>query len=73
MAAQSFMDTYNSQDPTYTSEATGDMTNQSQDDAKNNINVSWPKFNIRLWSKEVDRPYDKNGDICYNPEDDYSD
>ena len=73
MAAQSFMDTYNSQDPTYTSEAAGDMSKHAQKDAKNNINVSWPKFNIRLKSKEVDRPYDKNGDICYSPEDDYSD
>jgi hypothetical protein len=73
MAAESFMNAYNSQDPTYTSEAVGDMSKQAQKDAKGAINVSWPQFNVRMRSKEVDRPYDKNGDICYDPDDDYSD
>ena len=73
MAAESFMNAYNSRDPTYTSEAVGDMSKQAQKDAKGAINVSWPQFNVRMRSKEVDRPYDKNGDICYDPEDDYSD
>ena len=71
LAAQSFMDLYNSENPNYTSDAFSDTS--IQEDARGQINVSWPKFGIRLWSKEVDRPYDMNGDICYDPDDDYSD
>ena len=65
------MDLYNSENPNYTSDAFSDTS--IQEDARGQINVSWPKFGIRLWSKEVDRPYDMNGDICYDPDDDYSD
>ena len=71
LAAQSFMDLYNSEDPSYTSDAFSDPT--IQEDAKNQLKVSWPKFSLRLWSKRVDRPYDKNGDLCFNPDDDYQD
>ena len=71
LVAQSFMDLYNSENPNYTSDAYGDTS--EQEDAKNQLNVSWPKFSLRLWSKQVDRPYDKNGDICYDTEEDYSD
>ena len=65
------MDLYNSENPNYTSEAFSDTS--IQDEAKKQFNVSWPKFSVRLWSKQVDRPYDKDGEICYDPEDDYSD
>ena len=71
LAAQTFMDLYNSEDPTYNSDAFSDTTDQ--DEARKQIQVAWPKFSLRLWSKRVDRPYDKNGDLCYNPEDDYQD
>ena len=71
LAAQTFMDLYNSEDPTYSSDAFSDTTDQEE--ARKQIQVAWPKFSLRLWSKRVDRPYDKNGDLCYNPEDDYQD
>jgi len=71
LAAQTFMDLYNSEDPTYSSDAFSDTT--EQDEARKQIQVSWPKFSLRLWSKRVDRPYDKNGDLCFNPDDDYQD
>lgn len=71
LVAQSFMDLYNSQDPSYTSEALNDPENEKEKNT--GLNVTWPKFSIRFWQKEVDRPYDMFGDLCFNPEDDYSD
>ena len=65
------MDLYNSQDPSYTSEALNDPENEKEKNT--GLNVTWPKFSIRFWQKEVDRPYDMFGDLCFNPEDDYSD
>ena len=65
------MDLYNSQDPNYVSAA---LTDSEFDMEKSNgLNVSWPKYSIRFWQKQVDRPYDMNGDLCFDPEDDYND
>ncbi len=69
LVARSFMDVYNSEDNSYKGEA----DNSVEKAARNGLNVSWPKFSVRLWSKKVDRPYDKDGNLCFNPDEDYSD
>ena len=58
--SRTFMDLYNSNDPSYDS----DDPNDTQKDAREALNVTWPKYMFRLRQKKVDRPYDKNGDIC---------
>ena len=69
--AQTFMDLYNSNDPSYNSDSfDGEDTER---DARDALNVTWPKFMFRLRQKKVDRPYNKDGDICFDPDDDYSD
>ena len=69
LVAQSFMDVYNSEDNSHK----GDTDKSVEKAARNGINVTWPKFSVRLWSKKVDRPYDKDGNLCFVPGDDYSD
>jgi hypothetical protein len=63
------MDVYNSEDNSYK----GDTDKSVEKAARKEINVTWPKFSVRLWSKKVDRPYDKDGELCFVPGDDYSD
>jgi len=59
--SQGFTDLYNSNDPSYNSDSFNDS---SARDAREALKVTWPKFMFRLRQKKVDRPYDKNGDIC---------
>ena len=69
--AQTFMDLYNSNDPSYNSDSFDGKDTERE--ARDALNVTWPKFMFRLRQKKVDRPYNKDGDICFDPGDDYSD
>jgi hypothetical protein len=68
LASEMFGELYESADPTYMGDNDKDKERKANDD-KREFNVRWPKFSWRLWQKEVGRPYDMNGDLCYNPED----
>jgi hypothetical protein len=71
LIAQTFMDLYNSEDDSYKSDAFNN--NETEKDARGALNVTWPKFSVRLWRRRVARPYDKDGNLCFNPDEDYSD
>jgi hypothetical protein len=68
LASEMFGELYESADPTYMGDDDKDKERKANED-KGEFNVRWPKFSWRLWQKEVGRPYDMNGDLCYNPED----
>jgi hypothetical protein len=69
--AQSFVDLYNIEDPSYESDSLSESNTELEKNTKQSLNVSWPKHSVRLWQKKVDRPYDMNGDICYDPDEDF--
>ena len=69
--AQSFVDLYNIEDPSYESDSLSESNIELEKNMKQSLNVNWPKHSVRLWQKKVDRPYDMNGDICYDPDEDY--
>tara|TARA_R100000808_G_scaffold11570_2_gene29588 strand:- start:33961 stop:41142 length:7182 start_codon:yes stop_codon:yes gene_type:complete len=70
IVAHNFMDLYNLENPLYISESL--TSTEMEEMLRQDTAPPWPKFNVRLWQKKVDRPYDKDGNLCYDPEDDFT-
>ena len=70
---QAFEDLYNSEDNYYISDSETLSAREQAKEARGALNITWPKFSVRLKQKQVDRPYDMNGDLCFDPDDDYQD